>query len=196
MHLKDSKTAINLLRAFAGESQARNRYDMAAGVAKKEGYELISRVFLYTAKQEEQHARIFYRHLQELNNSNITIDGGYPVNLYDTTLPHLRAAQHNEYEEWQDAYQNFGDIAKEEGFEKIARSFHMIAQVEKTHGDRFGEYADLLESGSLYKRVGETEWLCLNCGYVHTGVSAPEICPVCQHKQGYFTAAGGTIFLP
>lgn len=183
---KNSETKYNLMRAFAGESQARNRYTFAASQAKKEGLNIIEAVFTFTAGQEKEHAEIFYNHLKELSGETITVDGGYPVDIYDSTLKLLRAAQHNEYEEHDPIYKSFGDKAKEEGFNKVAASFHLIADIEKTHGDRFGNFADLLEQNKLFISDIETGWICLNCGYVYTGKNVPEKCPVCQHDKGYF----------
>ncbi len=183
---KASETAKNLMRAFAGESQARNRYTFAAGAAKKEGLPVVEAVFTFTAGQEKEHAEIFYDYLKELNGDTVWIDGGYPVNVYDKSLDLLKAARHNEYEEYEDVYRNFGNIAKEEGFAQIANSFHMIAEIEKIHGDRFQMFADYLENNSLFVSEMETGWMCLNCGYVYHGTSAPVKCPVCHHEQGYF----------
>lgn len=183
---KNSETAKNLMRGFAGESQARNRYTFAGGAARKEGLPVIAAVFTFTAEQEKEHAEIFYSHLQELNGDTIFIDGGYPVNVYDKSLDLLKAARHNEYEEYQEVYQTFGDIAKEEGFAKVANSFHMIAEIEKVHGDRFQMFVDYMEKNQLFVSEVETGWMCLNCGYVHHGTSAPKKCPVCLHSQGYF----------
>lgn len=183
---KDSETAKNLMRAFAGESQARNRYTFSAQQAKKEGYPVIESAFLFTANQEKEHARIFYDYLKDLQGRTITVDGGYPVDQYDSTLDLLKAARHNEYEEFEDAYRNFGNIAKEEGFTKIADSFFRIGEIEKVHGDRFQLFADYLEQNKLFVSDVSTGWMCLNCGYVFQGTQAPAKCPVCSHEQGYF----------
>jgi rubrerythrin len=186
MDFKNSETKTNLMRAFAGESQARNRYTFAASQAKKEKLYVIEQVFKYTAGQEKEHAEIFYNHLKEMAGETITIDGGYPVDIADNVTQLLRYAQHNEYEEHDPVYKAFGDKAQEEGFPKIAASFHMIAGIEKVHGDRFGRFADLLEQNKLFVSNVETGWICLNCGYVYTGTQAPKQCPVCSHDQGYF----------
>ena len=140
--MKGTRTEQNLLKAFAGESQARNRYTFAAGVAKEQKQQAIAQVFLYTADQEKEHAEIFYNHLKELAGENIHIDGGYPVDLSDNLAELLRMAQHNEYEEHDDVYKRFGEKAKEEGFPAVASSFLMIAEIEKFHGDRFGRFAE------------------------------------------------------
>lgn len=183
---KGSKTMENLMRAFAGESQARNRYTFAASQAKKENLYVISEVFTYTANQEKEHAEIFYHHLKELAGETIHIDGGYPVDIAPKTLDLLRMAQHNEYEEHDPVYKDFGDTAKEEGFLKVASSFHMIAEIEKFHGDRFGRFAQLMEDNKLFVSDVKTGWICLNCGYIYEGEKVPPVCPVCSHDQGYF----------
>ncbi|MCI8433248.1 MAG: rubrerythrin family protein [Lachnospiraceae bacterium] len=183
---QNSITKDNLMRAFAGESQARNRYTFAASQAKKNGMYVVSAVFAFTASQEKEHAEIFYNHLREMAGKNILIDGGYPVDLSDNVVDLLSMAQHNEYEEHDDVYKNFGDKAREEGFDQIAAVFHQIAEVEKIHGDRFGRFAQLLKEGRLFVSDVEEEWMCLNCGFVFRGTKAPEICPVCRHDQGYF----------
>ena len=187
MDFKTSETKTNLMRAFAGESQARNRYTFAASQAKKEGLQLVENVFLYTAGQEKEHAEIFYNYLRSMAGETIVIDNaGYPIDLADSTLQLLRMAQHNEYQEHDVEYKRFGDKAKEEGFTEIAASFHMIAEIEKVHGDRFGRFADFLEQNKLFVSDVETGWSCLNCGHVYTGKEAPGQCPVCHHDRGYF----------
>ena len=184
--LKTSETAKNLMRAFAGESQARNRYTFAASAAKKEGFPVIQAVFQFTANQEKEHAELFYKFLQEMTGDTIHIDGGYPVDTYDRTLDLLKAARHNEFEEYENVYKQFGDIALDEGFDRVGQVFHMVADIEKTHGDRFDLFAGLLETGQLFASEVETGWVCLNCGYVYHGTFAPKYCPVCEHEQGWF----------
>lgn len=174
------------MKAFAGESQARNRYTFAAGVAKEQKQQAIAQVFLYTADQEKEHAEIFYNHLKELAGETIHIDGGYPIDLSDDLAILLRMAQHNEYEEHDDVYKSFGETAKAEGFSKVASSFFMIAEIEKFHGDRFGKFAEFLEQNKLHVSDVKTGWICLNCGFVVESESAPEHCPVCDHDKGYF----------
>lgn len=186
VEFKNSETKDNLMRAFAGESQARNRYTFAASQAKKDGLYVISAIFAFTASQEKEHAEIFYNHLKEMAGENIVVDGGYPVDISDSAAELLRMAQHNEYEEHEPVYKAFGNKAREEGFEKVAASFFHIAEIEKIHGDRFGKYAKWLEEGKLFVSDVEVEWMCLNCGYVYTGTKAPAVCPVCKHDQGYF----------
>lgn len=174
------------MRAFAGESQARNRYTFAAGAAKQEKLPVIEAVFTFTANQEKEHAEIFYNYLKQLTGETIQIDGGYPVDLYDKTVDLLKAARHNEYEEHDVVYSSFSEIAAQEGFGKISETFHMIAGIEKIHGDRFDKFAQLMEKNQLFVSEMETGWMCLNCGYVYTGTKAPAACPVCHHNQGYF----------
>ena len=186
VEFKNSETKDNLMRAFAGESQARNRYTFAAGQAREQKQQAIAQVFLYTANQEKEHAEIFYKHLKELGGENICVDGCYPVDITDDLAKLLRMAQHNEYEEHDDVYKKFGEKAKEEGFLKVAASFQMIAEIEKYHGDRFGKFAEWMENNKLYISDVKTGWICLNCGYIYEGEQAPEKCPVCDHDKGYF----------
>ena len=193
--LKNSETVKNLMRAFAGESQARNRYTFAASQAKKEGLPVIQAVFSYTAGQEKEHAEIFYNYLKDLKGETIFIDGGYPVDLYDQTVDLLKAARHNEYEEYQDVYKNFAEVAKQEGFIQISSSFSLISEIEKVHGDRFQMFADYMEQNRLFVSDVETGWLCLNCGHIQRGFEAPKACPVCHHEQGYFVRVELSPFL-
>ena len=183
---EQSETRLNLLRAFAGESQARNRYTFAAGLAKKKNLQVIEGIFTFTANQERAHAKVFYNLLQSDSGENLRIDGTYPVELYPELLQHLRSAQHNEYQEWDHDYKGFAKAAKEEGFEEISHTFSMISEIEKTHGDRFGRFADLLEQGKLFVSDVEVKWMCLNCGQIIDATMAPAVCPVCKHPQGYF----------
>lgn len=183
---KNSETKDNLMRAFAGESQARNRYTFAASQAKKEKLHVIEAVFSYTANQEKEHAEIFYKHLKELAGETIHVDGGYPVDITEDISKLLRMAQHNEYEEHDSVYKAFGEKAKEEGFMQVANSFFMIAEIEKKHGDRFGRFAEWMEKKQLFKEEKKQSWICLNCGYIYEGEQAPLSCPVCEHDQGYF----------
>ena len=183
---RESETKDNLMRAFAGESQARNRYTFAASQAKKNGLHVVSAIFAFTASQEKEHAEIFYNHLKEMAGETIFVDGGYPVDITEDVEKLLRMAQHNEYEEHEPIYKTFGEKALEEGFKNVAASFLQIAEIEKVHGDRFGKYAKLLEEGKLFVSDVEVEWMCLNCGYVYKGLEAPKVCPVCKHDRGYF----------
>lgn len=186
MDFNTSETKLNLMRAFAGESQARNRYTFAAAQAKAQNLHVIEVVFTFTANQEKEHAEIFYNHLKQFAGETIHIDGGYPIDISDSIAELLRSAHHNEYEEYTDAYKSFGEKAKEEGFTAVAASFLNIAQIEKTHGDRFKEYADLLEQNKLFVSDVQCKWMCLNCGYIYDGTEVPEVCPVCWHDRGFF----------
>ena len=174
------------MRAFAGESQARNRYTIAAEAAEKQGTHIIKDLFIYTANQEKAHAEVFYRALKSCNSENVNIEGGYPVSYYDDIAKLLRAAEHGEFQEYDDVYPNFAKVAKEEGFIAISNTFKNIAEVEKKHGERFGKYADMIEKDTLYNREEETIWMCTNCGYIYEGKSAPNACPVCSYPKGYF----------
>ena len=186
VELKNSETKTNLMRAFAGESQARNRYMFAAAEAKKQNLYVIEAVFRFTADQEQEHAEIFYNHLKELTGETITIDGGYPVDISPSVEQLLRKAHHNEYEEYEDVYKQFGEIAEREGFPQVAASFRMIGAIEKVHGDRFEAFAELMEKNQLFVSDMDCGWMCLTCGHTFTGKQAPEQCPVCSHDRGYF----------
>lgn len=181
-----SQTHENLMRAFAGESQARNRYTFAAGLARRKNLQVLEGVFTFTADQERAHAKLFYDLLEPVAGKNIKVDGTYPVDIFPGMLEHLRAAQHNEYQEWEHDYAQFGQAARQEGFLEIAKTFEMVADIEKVHGDRFGQFADLLESEQLFVSDVQVKWMCLNCGMVMDVTRAPALCPVCKHAQGYF----------
>ena len=181
-----SETHINLMRAFAGESQARNRYTIAAGMAREKNLYVVQQVFLFTADQELTHAKQFYRQLADLSGQTIRADGTYPVDLYPDLLSRLRAAQHNEFQEWEHDYAHFAKTASEEGFPLVAKLFDSIAGIERIHGERFGRFADLLEREELFVSSVTCQWMCLNCGYVVESTMAPASCPVCHHPQGYF----------
>ena len=186
MDWKNSETKDNLLRAFAGESQARNRYTFAAAAAKKENLEVIEMLFEYTAGQEKEHGEIFYDHLKEAGCDNIVITAGYPVDCTDDVQKLLKLAADHENDEYGDIYPAFAEKAQEEGFAAVAAAFRQIARIEKVHADRFKRFAQLMEQGKLFVSDVETEWMCLNCGHVQRGTKAPEQCPVCKHSQGYF----------
>lgn len=186
MKFDESITHLNLMRAFAGESQARNRYTFAAGQCAAQKLFVLQRLFLYTADQEKEHGEIFYGYLAEMNGRNVEIHADYPIGNYADAPSLLREAQHNEMQEYSHDYRQFSEIARQEGFQAIATSFKNIAEIEKTHSDRFGRYLDMLESGRLFADSQEIGWVCLHCGHVHYGTKAPEICPVCRHEQGYF----------
>lgn len=185
-NFNQSETRINLMRAFAGESQARNRYTFAAAQAKTQKLHLVEAIFTFTANQEKEHAEIFYGHLREAAGENIAIDAGYPVHIAAAMPALLRMAQHGEMEEHDPIYPTFAAKAEEEGFAQVAAHFRLIAEIEKTHADRFGLLADLLGQNKLFSADKPIRWLCLNCGHVHEGIEAPTLCPVCSHDQGYF----------
>ena len=181
--LKGTKTEKNLLAAFAGESQARNRYTYAAGIARKEGYLQISRLFLETADNEKEHAKRFFSFLE---SGSAEITAAYPTGLPKNTAEALKAAADGEHEEWTMLYQNFAGTAKEEGFPEIAAAFTLIAKVEKEHEARYRKLLDNVIKGQVYKKEESTRWECKNCGYVHEGSAAPGKCPACQHGQEHF----------
>lgn len=186
VNFSESITKENLMRAFAGESQARNRYTIAAERAENDGMLTIAEIFRYTADQERAHAERFYELLKELSGQTIYIDGSYPVDQQETLPELLRAAEHNEHEEFADVYQAFGNIAREEGFPEAASTFHQIAQIEHIHEQRFAKLAKMLETDAWYHPKSPSRWMCTNCGYIHEGNQAPPVCPVCRHEQGYF----------
>ncbi|MCI8398924.1 MAG: rubrerythrin family protein [Oscillibacter sp.] len=186
VNFKDSETLENLMRAFAGESQARNRYTFAADTCKKQQLHVLEAVFKFTAEQEKEHAEIFYNHMKDAAGDTVQIDGGYPVDLTNNVVQLLRKAQHNEYEEFDPVYKSFAETAAAEGFAEIAASFRQIAKIEQTHGNRFGLFADLLESEKLFVSDVKCAWMCLNCGHIQESLEAPKTCPVCKHDQGFF----------
>lgn len=183
---EQSETRLNLMRAFAGESQARNRYTFTAGLAKRKGLEVLQQVFLFTADQERAHAKVFYDLLEPLAGHSLHVDGGYPVDLYSDMLDHLKAAVHNENEEHDPIYSSFSKTAAQEGFDAIAHTFTMIGGIEKAHAQRFEYFAKLLEEDKLFVSDVETGWMCLNCGQIVHSTVAPAMCPVCKHGQGFF----------
>ncbi|MCL1908263.1 MAG: rubrerythrin family protein [Holophagaceae bacterium] len=189
MDFKTSKTAQNLLKAFAGESQARNRYAFAAKAARIEGFEHIAAIFDETALNEKEHAKLFYVHLAPLAPGAIEIHATYPVVTGDTKA-HLTAAVNGETEEWEQVYPEFAKIAKEEGFADAAQTFELIAKVEKQHGDRFKRLLDRVSNGNVFKRDEKIQWRCLDCGTIHEGTSAPGACPCCKKPQSWFEPVG------
>lgn len=189
MNFNESKTKENLMRAFAGESQARNRYTIAAEAAKRQGMYAVSQIFLFTADQERAHAERFYDLLKKSAGETIQIDGGYPVDHFDCVKKLLRSAEHNELAEFDDVYPSFGNIAKEEGFMEEAAAFYEIANIEQIHAKRFGKLAALLEGGRYYEDTGDKDWMCLNCGHIFHGKAVPDVCPVCRYEKGYFIPA-------
>lgn len=184
--LKGSKTAVNLLTSFAGESQATMRYTYYAKVAKKEGYVQIKDIFEETARNEKEHAKRFYNFLkEELEGEALEVTGTFPINLADTAS-NLLAAANGEHEEFVDMYPAFADVAQEEGFNVIAKAFREIAKAESAHENRFRKLLANIESGKVFKRGETTLWKCGNCGYIYEGPEAPQVCPACLHKQEYF----------
>jgi len=180
--IKGTKTEKNLMCAFAGESQARNRYTYYASTAKKEGYEQISAIFTETADNEKEHAKRFFKFLE---SSTVEITSSFPTVL-GTTEENLKAAAEGEHEEWSELYPHFAQVAEEEGFNDIAAVFKFVTEAEKRHETRYIKLLNNVENNMVFKRTREVEWKCRNCGYVHTGSSAPEQCPACAHPQKYF----------
>jgi len=189
MELKDSQTAKNLLKAFAGESQARNRYTFAASIARNEGLEHVAAIFLETAENEKEHAKLFFKHLAGLAPGVIEITATYPAVAGDTAAQ-LKAAFEGENEEWSALYPEFARIAREEGFTEAARTFELIAKVEKEHEARFRRLHDHVVNGTVFKRGEKIYWRCRNCGHIHEGLAAPGMCPVCLHPQAHFEPVG------
>ena len=184
MELRDSVTKENLLRAFAGESQARNRYTFAAGLCRQNKLPVLEEVFLYTAGQEKEHAEVFYNHLKQGGCENVTITANYPIDLPDQPVKLLELARGHELEEHGDIYPSFAGKAEEEGFAEVARHFRQIAEIEKVHAQRFERFAKLMRENKLFVSDVETGWICLNCGHVVTGKQAPAKCP---HFNSYPT---------
>jgi rubrerythrin len=170
MELKGSKTEANLLTAFAGESQARNKYTYFASKAKKDGYVQISRIFEETANNEKEHAKIWFKLLEGIGS----------------TEENLKAAAEGENYEWTDMYKGFAETAKEEGFDKIAGLFEMVAKIEKEHEQRYRDLLKNIEDGKVFEKGEPVIWMCLNCGHIVVGAAAPTICPVCDHPQAFF----------
>ncbi len=181
--LKGTKTEENLLKSFAGESQARMRYDYFSKQAKKEGLEQISAIFAETALNEKEHAKRFFKFLE---GGGVEITAMYPAGVIGTTMENLKAAADGENEEWTELYPEFARVAEEEGFKEIAVAYKMIATVEKAHEDRYRTLYNNLEEGKVFKRDGKVIWKCRNCGYIHEGEAAPKTCPACLHPQSYF----------
>ena len=184
--LKNSETLKNLMRAFAGESQARNRYTFAAALCQKQQLHVLEAVFQFTAGQEQEHAEIFYNHMKDVAGQSVQIDGGYPVDLTNDAVQLLRYARHNELEEAETVYPAFAAAARQEGFDAAATAFEKIAAIEAVHAGRFERCAQLLEAGELFVSRSRCGWMCLNCGHVFYGSQAPAACPVCRRDQGFF----------
>ncbi len=181
--LKGTKTEQNLLKAFAGESQARMRYNYFAKQAKKEGLEQIAAIFEETAENEKEHAKRFFKFLE---GGMVEITASYPAGKIGTTLENLKASAEGENEEWTELYPEFAKIAEEEGFKEVAVAFKLIAKVEEAHENRYRTLYENLESGKVFEREGKVIWKCRNCGYLHEGTKALKNCPACLHPQSYF----------
>ena len=183
MSIKGSQTEQNLLKAFAGESQARSRYVFFASKAKKEGYEQIAAIFEDTAANEKEHAEVFFKHLE---GGPVEITATYPAGRIGTTAENLLAAADGEREEWGELYPDFASVAEKEGFPKVAESFREIAEVESGHEARYRKLLDNVEKGRVFTRETPVKWRCRNCGYMHEGTSAPDNCPACKHARAYY----------
>ena len=181
--LKGTRTEKNLLAAFAGESQARNRYTFFASVARKEGYEQIANIFTETAGNEKEHAEVFFKYLQ---GGDVEIVAAYPAGAVEDTKKNLKAAADGEKLEWSQIYVDMEKVAKEEGFSDIATSFKEIAEVEEFHEQRYRRLAANVAAGEVFKRKTIVKWHCTNCGYIHEGTEAPKVCPACKHAQAYY----------
>ena len=189
MDLKGSQTEKNLITAFAGESQARNRYTYFASKAKKEGLEQMAFIFEETAAQEKEHAERFFKFLE---GGDVEVESGFafPAGVIGSTLENLNAAAAGEHYEWTEMYPGFAKIAEEEGFNAIAAVFKNIAVAERQHDKRYADLAGNIKAGRVFKRDEEVVWRCRNCGYLHTGNEAPHACPACAHEQSYFELLG------
>lgn len=187
--LEGTETAVNLMRAFAGESQARNRYYFAASVAEKEGYRQIRDIFIKTAENERAHAKVFYNLIAEGFQGqlpiNIDISAGYPV-VSGNTLDNLNGGIEGEHEEFAVIYPAFAKVAEEEGFPEVANAFRLIAGIEKHHEERFRALYENVKNNTVFYKQQKTRWICSNCGYIHEGTDAPAVCPACKHTQSYF----------
>lgn len=181
--LKGTETEKNLLSAFAGESQARNRYTFFASVARKEGYEQIANIFTETAGNEKEHAEVFFKYLQ---GGDVEIVAAYPAGAVEDTKKNLEAAADGEKLEWSQIYTDMEKVAKEEGFSDIATSFKEIAEVEEFHEQRYRRLAANVAAGEVFKKKTIVKWHCTNCGYIHEGTEAPKVCPACKHAQAYY----------
>ena len=180
--LKGTRTEQNLLKSFAGESQARNRYEFFASVAKKEGYEQIAAIFMETSNQEKEHAKRFFKFLE---GGMTEITASYPAGIIGTTSQNLKAAAEGEHEEWTELYPQFAEIAKEEGFTEVAIAFKMIAKVEAEHERRYLKLLQNISEDKVFMKEGKVWWKCLNCGYVYESEKALENCPACLHPKAY-----------
>lgn len=181
--VKGTETEKNLLKAFAGESQARNRYTYFAGVARKAGLEQIAEIFIETAENEKEHAKVFFKHLE---GGDVEIMAAYPGGVIGDTKANLEAAAAGEKMEWSALYPSFEQTARAEGFPEVAASFKQIAEVESFHERRYRKLVANVEAGQVFKKPATVKWHCRNCGYVHEGPEAPAVCPACKHPQAYY----------
>lgn len=183
MSIKGTKTELNLLKAFAGESQARNRYGFFSSVAKKDGFEQIAALFNETADNEREHAKVFFKYLE---GGDTEITAAYPAGRIGTTAENLLAAAEGEKMEWSVLYPDFAQIAEDEGFADVAESFREIAEVEAHHEARYRKLLANVETGRVFSKDHPVRWKCRNCGYVHEGTEAPLLCPACKHPQAHY----------
>ena len=181
--IKSTKTEKNLMAAFAGESQARNRYTYFASAARKEGFEQIANIFTETAENEKEHAKVFFKHLE---GGDVEIVAAYPAGMIKDTKSNLEAAAAGEKMEWTALYANFAKIAREEGLNEIAISFEQISKVEKFHESRYRKLIADIANGEFFKKKVVIKWHCINCGYIYEGTEAPKECPACKHPQAYY----------
>jgi len=185
--IKGTRTEQNLLKAFAGESQARNRYTYFASKARKEGYDQIAWIFEETANQEKEHAKRFFGFLE---GGMLEITAAFPAGQVGATLENLKAAAAGEHEEYTDLYPGFAKVAREEGFEAVAMVFEAVSVAEKQHEKRYLDLAVNIDAGKVFKRAKAVVWRCRNCGYLHEGTEAPKMCPACAHPQSYYEILG------
>ncbi len=181
--IKGTKTEQNLLKAFAGESQARNRYTYFASAARKEGLEQIANFFTETAENEKEHAKVFFKHLE---GGDVEITAIYPAGVIKDTKSNLGEAAAGENMEWTTLYSNFSKVAKDEGFPEVSRSFEQVAKVEKFHESRYRKLINNLANNEVFKKKTSIKWHCTNCGYVFEGTESPKECPACKHPQAFF----------
>lgn len=181
--IKGTETEKNLLKSFAGESQARMRYTYFSSVAKKEGYEQIAAIFMETAEQEKEHAKRMFKYLE---GGMVEITASYPAGVIGTTIENLKAAAAGENEEWTVDYPHFADVAEKEGFNDIALMYRNIAVAEKGHEERYRAFVENIEKNRVFEKDGKVMWQCRNCGFIYEGIKAPEVCPACLHPKAYF----------
>ncbi|MDT8448247.1 MAG: rubrerythrin family protein [bacterium] len=193
MDVTGSETEKNLLKAFAGESQARNRYNYFASVAAKEGYQQMAAIFTETAEQEHEHAKRFFKFLS--SGSDLEITAAYPAGKIGTTEENLAAAAAGEHHEWTELYPGFAKVAREEGFEQVAKAFEAICVAEKRHEERYRTLLERINQGEVFKVGDNVIWRCRNCGYLHEGTEAPKLCPACFHPQAHFEIDRGPLTL-